>query len=270
MQRRPSNVPIGRAIIHRPTGRIVGPIVPVSPEDWPFYVIEDSEILWRYLDLWKFEYLVRSSTLYFPRADKLKDPFGEEDAFEGRPSPGNLQRRSESDETFRELYKIDDRATRDYPEIHRTVVFISCWHRNRRESFKMWRAYTTSPESVVIVSSGRALRKFLPPNLMKYGVSYKALDFPRTQFTHNSLFFYKPDRYRFEREYRILRSPNEDESFYRDDPKDWFRRVPIRAKKIVHRVITHPFATRKTKEKVEELLRCHLPCRRRENSALAF
>jgi len=220
------------------------------------------------MDFWKFEDLIRSSTLYFPRADKLKDPFGEEDMFEGRPSPGNAQRRSKSDEAFNQLYRIDDRGTADYPEVHRTVVVISCWHRDTRETFEMWRLYTKSADSVVITSSGRALRKFLPQELMKHGVSYKPPDFPRTQFTHNSLFFYKPDRYRFEREFRVLRSPNEDESFYRDDPKDWFRRVPIKPKKIIHRIITHPDAGRETKLKVEELLRTYLPCRRREDSGL--
>lgn len=33
----------------------MGPIAPVSPDDWPFTVVPDSEILWRYLDFPKFE-----------------------------------------------------------------------------------------------------------------------------------------------------------------------------------------------------------------------
>jgi hypothetical protein len=132
----------------------------------------------------------------------------------------------------------------------------------------MWSAYTSSPESVVVTTSGKALRKFLPQELMKHAVKYAPLDFPRTEFSHNSLFFYKPDRYRFEREYRLLRSPKDDESFYQDNPDDWFRRVPIKTRNVVHRVITHPDATRQTKLKVEELLRHHLRCRERENSAL--
>ncbi len=214
-------------MIHRATNRLVGPLAPIDAEDWPLKTVSDSEILWRYMDLRKFEDLISSSTLYFPRADKLKDPFGEVDRFEGRPSPGNLQSMSKSDQIFHQLYRIDDRSVRDYPEIHRIVVFISCWHRNTCESFKMWSAYTPSPESVVIVSSVKAIRKFLPNELMKYGVTYKPLEFPRTQFTHNTLFFYKPTRYRFEREFRILRSPNEDESFYRDDPNDWFARCRL-------------------------------------------
>jgi hypothetical protein len=103
---------------------------------------------------------------------------------------------------------------------------------------------------------------------MKYAVKYAALDFPRTEFTHNALFYYKPSGYGIEREYRLLRSPDEDEVFYPDNPQDWFRRVPIKTKKIVHRVITHPYATPATKLRVEELLRRFLPSRRRDDSAL--
>ncbi len=87
-------------MIHRATGRIVGPIAPISREDWPFTVIRDAEILWRYLDYAKFEDLLKSSTLYFSRPDRFHDPF------EGRFSPGNKQTQSDSDIIFRSLYSI--------------------------------------------------------------------------------------------------------------------------------------------------------------------
>jgi hypothetical protein len=132
----------------------------------------------------------------------------------------------------------------------------------------MWQAYTSSPESVVVTTSAKALRRFLPEKIMKYAVKYAPLDFPRTEFSHNTLFYYKPSGHGIEREYRLLRSPNADEVFYRDKPEDEFRRIPINTKKIIHRVITHPYATRKRKLKIEELLRRYLPCRRREDSAL--
>ena len=103
---------------------------------------------------------------------------------------------------------------------------------------------------------------------MKYAVKYADLDFPRTEFDHTSLFYYKPSRYRIEREYRLLRPPGENESFYVDNPDDFYRRVPVKTKKIVHRVITHPRATRETKLHVEDILQQYLPCRTRENSAL--
>jgi hypothetical protein len=215
------------------------------------------------MELPKFEDLLKTSTLYFARSDQFEDPF------EGRESPGNASKLSKSDEIFRSLYKIQKPETwKDSQETIRRVVFISCWHRNTRESWEMWRAYTKTPNSVVITTSGKALRRFVPDQIMKYAVKYAPLDIPRTEFSHTSLFFYKPSRYKIEREYRLLRVPGEDESFYIEDPANLYRRLPIKAKKIVHRVITHPHATQQTKRRVDQLLLDYLPCRRRQDSAL--
>jgi hypothetical protein len=211
----------------------------------------------------KFDDLIKRSALCFSRPDRFEDPF------EGRFSPGNAEIASKSEEVFHGLYKIaKPDKWHQSQETLRHVVFISCWHRNTRESLQMWQAYTKSPDSVAITTSAKTLRRFLPESIMKYAVKYAPLDFPRTEFDHTSLFFYKPSRYRMEREYRLLRCPGEDESFYSDNPEDLCRRIPIKTKKIIHRVITHPCATRDTKLRVEHLLRRHLPSRRREDSAL--
>jgi hypothetical protein len=212
------------------------------------------------MELPKFEDMVKTSTLYFARADQFEDPF------EGRQSPGNVERLSKSEEIFRNLYRIQtpDNWT-EQQEIARQVMFISCWHRNTRESWEMWQAYTKMPNSVVIATSAKALRLFVPDKIMKYAVKYAPADFPRTEFTHTSLFFYKPSRYTIEREYRMLWAPEEDESF---DVEPLCRRLTINLSKIVHRVITHPHATREAKQRVDGLLRDNLPCRRRESSAL--
>jgi hypothetical protein len=251
-------------MVNRRTGQIVGPVAPIYTEDWPYQRVADSELLWRYMELPKFEDLLKTSTLYLARADQFVD-----DPFEGRLSAGNTERSSKSEEIFRSLYKIQTPENwKDSQETLRQVVFISCWHRNTRECFEMWRAYTKTPNSVVITTSGKALRRFVPEKIMKSAVKYAPLDFPRTEFSHTSLFFYKPSRYKIEREYRLLRVPEEDESFYIESPADLCRRIPIKTKKIVHRVITHPHATRETKRRVDELLRDYLPGRKREDSAL--
>jgi hypothetical protein len=242
----------------------MGGIAPIYQDEWPLLPVLDTEILWRYSDLRKFEHLLKNSALYMARPDSFKDPF------EGRLSTGNATQISSSEKAFRALYKIAPTDDANSVETMRNVVFISCWHRNRRESWPMWHAYTSSPESVVVVTSANALRRFLPDRIMKFGVKYSSLDAPRTMFSHTSLFYYKPPEYSFESEYRLLRSPDEDEAFYSDNPTDRFRLLPIKLKKIVRRVITHPRASRDTKEKVEQLLRDYLPSCLREDSALPF
>ncbi|HEY1770228.1 MAG TPA: hypothetical protein VGG02_08230 [Chthoniobacterales bacterium] len=245
---------------NRYTGEIVGPVAPVFSEDWPYEVVADHETLWRYMELWKFEDMLKRSTIYFARADQFDEPF------EGRESPGNTETMSKSEEAFQKLYPVKRPENwKESQETIRQVMFISCWNRGTRECWEMWRGYTKTPNSVVIATSAKALRRFVPEEIMKYGVKYASLDFPRTEFTHTSLFFYKPASCRIEREYRMLRVPREDESIASED---LCRHIPIKLRKIVRRVVTHPGATRETKQRVTDLLRDYLPSRRREDSAL--
>jgi hypothetical protein len=255
-------LPFGRAIVDRQTGSVMGPIAPIFAEDWPFETVPDDEPLWRYMDLRKFEDLLRTSTFYFARPDRFIDPF------EGRLSIGNSTWKSRSDNAFRRLYRVELSDNQKYHDVHRNVVFINCWHRNRRESRRMWDAYTSSAESVVIMTSAEAVRLYFPEQLLKFGIKYTPNEFPRTEFTHNALFFYKPIEYAFEREFRILRPPAPDEVFYSENPMDCFRRVSIVLSEIIHRVVTHRRASKATKRRVDELLRDYLPQIRRCNSSV--
>ena len=257
-------IPTHRVVFHRATGKIVGPAAPIDPHDWPYSEIPPSEVMWRYMDFWKFEDFLRTSALYFSRPDRFTDPF------EGRFSPGNASKMSPSDAAFYAAYRI--RRSPDESEagqeVMRHCVFISCWQRGTKESREMWNAYTSGPESLVVTSSAKALYRFVPENIVKSPVKYHADDFPRTEFGHTTLFFYKPRAYSFEREFRLLLTPGEHESISYDDPKDFGRHAPVPLKRIVHRVISHPRATDEFKSKVDAVLSQYLKHIRREDSAL--
>ena len=253
--------PTHRAIIDRRTGQLVGPPVPIHPEDWPYGELHPWEQLWKYMDFWKCEDLCRRSALYFSRPDKFTDPF------EGRFSLGNSTRMSASDAAFHAAYRIAPvgKELETSQEIMRQCVFISCWQRSKTESWEMWKAYTSGCESVVIVTSAKALYTFVPERIMKSPVKYHDNGFPRTEFSHTAIFFYKPNGYSFEREYRLLLAPGEKESVSLDEVG---RRIPIKLKKIVHRVITHPGASAAFKAKVDSVMRQSLKHLRRESSHL--
>ena len=243
----------------RRTGRPVGPVVRILPEDWPYSNIAPSETLWRYMDFWKFTDLLETSALYFSRSDRFDDPF------EGKYSQGNTSKMSRSDLLVHKSYNISlvNKDLEDSQEIMRRVVFISCWHRARKESHQMWQAYTSRPESVAIVTSVKALDSFVNGNIEKSRVKYHEDDFPRTQFSHTSLFFYKPNKFSFEREYRMLIVPTENE---RVIDSQFGKYVPIRLSKIVHRVISHPKGTIEFKAKVDNLMGQFLKHIKREDS----
>lgn len=257
-------IPTHRVMIDRRTNREVGPRVPVDPDAWPFANLHPSEILWRYMNLKKFTHLMTTASLYFARQDRFKDPF------EGRFSEGNSTSFSQSDVALHSAYNLSrtlEEAKSQY-ETHRRCVFISCWHRNTAESQEMWNAYTPEAESVVVTTSAKALYRFIPDQIMKSPVKYHSTDFARAEFGWNTLSFYKPESYGFEREFRMLRNLEEGDSVQFDNPADFGRCVPAQLKKIIHRVITHPKADEQTKQKVDALLTTHLKKVRRENSSL--
>jgi hypothetical protein len=250
-----------RVIIDRRTDRIVGPVVPVHAEDWPYSEIPFSETLWRYMDFWKFEHLLKHSALYFSRPDRFKDPF------EGRLSPSNSAKMSASDAAFCAAYKIQPftKELEASQEIMRQVVFISCWQRAKIEKREMWEAYTSGPDSIVATTSAKALYRFVRGKIVKSPVKYHSDAFPRTEFGHTTLFYYKPDCYRFEREFRMLLTTGEDEGVRLNE---FGRHVPVSLKKIVHRVITHPKSSNELKIKDDEMLKENLKHIQRENSVL--
>jgi len=61
----------------------MGPPSRIAAEDWPLFLPPRSEIVWRYLNEFKFRDLVTTSQLYLGRGDKYDD----NDGMEGRDSP---------------------------------------------------------------------------------------------------------------------------------------------------------------------------------------
>ena len=191
----------------------------------------------------------------------------------GATPPGNSICASKSDAAFRALYNIhrDPVASAVSQEAMRTRVFMSCWNRARSESWRMWNGYGTkdgapTSESVVITSSVKALCRFLPDRLRKSAVRYHPNDFPRSQFGHTTIFFYKPESKEWENEFRLLHVFGPDEVV--DEQKYTSHRIPLLLNKIIHRVITHPKASLEFKARIDALLMRHLPGIRRQDSAL--
>jgi len=243
----------------------VAPAVPIDPQSWPYRDIPPCEILWRYMSMSKFESLLTTSSLYFCRQDLFPDPF------EGKLFLGDSSELSDADRAFYAAYQLDEtpEKLKEQFEIHRTCVFASCWHRNTKESGRMWLAYTPDPNSVVITTSRKAFDRWGLQDIMKSTVRYHGPNFRRSHvFGWNAPSFCKPMQYSFEREFRLLRNLEEDESVEYGNPSDQGRFVKCRIRRIIHRVITHPDATPAFKKEVEHLMKHYLWTIRREDSAL--
>jgi hypothetical protein len=249
----------------RSTNAISQKRVPVSASAYPFLAVHPSERVWRYMAIDRFESLLKTSCIYFARGDRFEDPW--ESRF-----TGGQRGFSESDKRVFEGFGLsmtfeDAVATH---ENHRKCIFVSCWHRARRESARMWHEYAKTQESVAVMTTVRTLEKFLPKNILKCAVKYHDDGFARsTVFGYNALAFCKPVSLVWENEFRMVRGLVEGDSVsHVDADKDFGRLVPIKLKRDIDRVITHPLASPDFKNHVDELLKATVPGRWRENSFL--
>ena len=177
-----------RVIRHIPTGEICSVPAPVFETDWPYGTVSPNQPLLRYMDLWKFEDLLHRGALYFCRADKFDDPL------EGTMSPEGVHGTSASDVAFfgTNQANSDTYAQQSkYRELARGTTFVSCWHINDRESQEMWDAYTSSSDSVLVVTTAERLAASLSMPVFGAAVKYVTADTPRTEFDERSLFYYK-------------------------------------------------------------------------------
>ncbi len=111
---------------------------------------EDSRI-WRYMDLWKFEEMIKELALYFVRSDRFADswdsvlPLQWDEAIR-RPA---LPR---PDGTF--YTKAEWYAEREIP-----ANPIHCWNCEASENQRMWHEYTNGPDSLVVSSTVARFKK---------------------------------------------------------------------------------------------------------------
>ncbi|MDD4439562.1 MAG: DUF2971 domain-containing protein [Tissierellia bacterium] len=112
--------------------------------------------IWRYMDFSKFVSILDTESLFFPRSDKLGDPF------EGTYSRANRNLRPH---IYKDVKNIDfDSVAKTFAEFSakaRMYTQINCWHMNNYESDAMWKLYLKSGEGIAIQSTYSNLVKAL-------------------------------------------------------------------------------------------------------------
>jgi hypothetical protein len=124
------------------------PIEPVFGESEP----ENPKApIWRYVDFWKFEDLVKTGQIYFRRSDKFDDPN------EGLP-PSEYERVLNLN-----AFDIKDIRERDHHigtlAQFRQSYYVNCWHLDMGETAKMWGKY--GKDGVAIISRYDLLKQVL-------------------------------------------------------------------------------------------------------------
>lgn len=206
--------------------------------------------LWKYGDFRKFAQLFTERTLYFRRADQLPD------IYEGKFTKGNEMRRSDMfAAAFADLNLGDPAAIHAIQESHRTRTFLHCWHKNQQENPRMWKEYTTTADSVALVTNLEAIFASTPEQCRGAEVHYVEANQPLPELHSLAALVHKRrDPYAFEDEFRLIYMLPPEEGISVDDPADFFRLIPADPAKLVHELRFHPAASVEFKDRVRAIL----------------
>ena len=115
----------------------------------------------------------------------------------------------------------------------------------------MWKEYTTTADSIALVTNLTSLFKATPEQCRGAEVHYVEEDQPLPELHSLAALVHKRrDPYAFENEFRLLYQLPSTESIYLDRAVDYFRLVPVDPGTMIHRVIFHPAATPEFKARV--------------------
>lgn len=240
------NDEVRMAIVDRRTGEVVKVSRPLPDMAKLFTLPPPNAVLWKYGDYRKFVQLFAERTLYFRRADQLPD------LFEGRFTAANQEHRSDMfAAAFADLELGDAAPIFPIQESNRTRTFLHCWHKNEQENPRMWKEYTTTADSIALVTDVASLFKATPEQCKGAEVHYVEENQPLPELHSLAALVHKRRHpYAFENEFRLIYQLPPGESIYLDRAEDYFRLVPADPGMLVHRVIFHPAAAPEFKARV--------------------
>ena len=136
--------------------------------------------IWRYMDFAKYVAMLEYGGIFFPRADKLGDPF------EGSFPEANKELRAQA---CKEIGLSENECTR-IADIHRWLrewTMVCCWHKNYRESAAMWKLYSKTDKAVAIRATFARLRDCLDERTYVGVVKY--LDYQKERIPEDNTFW---------------------------------------------------------------------------------
>ena len=108
-------------------------------------------VLWRYMDFTKFVSILENEALFFPRADKLGDPY---EGFLPKRVLRTLKNSfaNQADPRLNIFWNIT--------QVFKTVsafTLVSCWHEGADESAAMWKCYAETNNGIAIKTTFESL-----------------------------------------------------------------------------------------------------------------
>jgi hypothetical protein len=181
-----------------------------------FEIPAEGTVLWRYMDAMKLFSMLRTSALFFPRADIF------EDKFEGSTPYVVSRLKSEehysllpgwfknNPERLRQQMEGDLRSRRHLRAQYRKCCFILSWHARSAESLPMWKLYSSHNNGVAIkVDSCKLMAAFEEASEKIFFGKVHYVDYLKDGYISDGAtifdpFVHKRIEFEDEREYRAI------------------------------------------------------------------
>jgi hypothetical protein len=128
--------------------------------------------IWRYMDFWKFESLVKRRSLYLCRLDRLQD------RFEGRLSQQQIREMNGWLDSVGHPQLVQ--TEKKHRQRKRKQTFVSCWCMSEHDLDLMWKAYTHDTQAVAIQSTIERLER-----VADKATEYWPLDVSGVKYVHH-------------------------------------------------------------------------------------
>ncbi len=213
---------------------------PMGNVKWPL-----RSKVWKYMNIAKFLYLLKSHKLYFSKVTKFDDPF------EGVVGEATRRYRKsgQTEEMQNSIKYLFDKYEKEAKN-----SFVNCWHVNDYENLAMWQIYADLESGIAIQSDFRSLIKAIKEKNIEYKETLyrdkvQYVDFEKEKtviFKPVMPLFYKRKSFEHEKELRIVR--------LNTLPADNGWCIDVNLISLIKKVYVAPKAPDYYKEAVEELI----------------
>lgn len=201
-----------------PISNVLSPIIPKS------YVLKNN-LLWRYVELYKFEDIITNKRLHYSRLDQFIDNLEGQTSFTGKRAIASIPNLSR-EQKLTSLKMYNKRM-----QNNRQNSFACCWHINDRINYSLWQKYGSE---ICIKTSASRLEIELEKTKIPF-LNEPVQYFDEPYFNQNAYWFpalFKRNDFNHEKEFRSI-------IFVKGfDLK--FGKIKINPQKLISKIYIHP------------------------------
>lgn len=233
---------------------------------------EPNLVIWRYMDLKKFESLLKNRALFFCRADRFSDPY------EGSIPKREAKYRIKESEKIVAFFGKDfvrqkaQESINNISNLHKQFKkqrIINCWHINNAENDSMWQLYLKSNEGIAIKTTVKRLEKsFIKTKEQIFCSNVRYIDYENDIWYHETYYpftsynmfmplIHKRIEFQQEQELRLIHKIDFDDysnNYWDKQPYEKGKNICVEINDLIEEIYCAPTSDEKQIEKIKELI----------------